>query len=103
MNNSYNYKSNYIGTPRDLEETTSIVLTQSSRFDISVETLKDLPKDLIEFGRYEGVEVSHRGDKDFFNVYLSGDKLFDFDVILYHSQVSGFIGYTIFSGLQQCY
>lgn len=98
-----NYKTEYVGTPRDLEQTTTLILVQSSNFNISMDTLGDLPEDLLEAGKYEGVRVSNRSDGDYFDFYLGDEELFDFDVILYHNQVSGFVGYTIFSGLQHCY
>ena len=99
MTGSYNYKTYYLGTPKDIEESSSLILLSSRDYNISLDTLPDL-KDVIDNSL---VKIASRDySENVFKVSF-GEDIFDFDVIIYNNQVSGFIGYTIFSSLQHCY
>lgn len=99
MTGSYNYKTYYPGTPKDLEESNTLVLIKSSEFKVSLENLNSLQEEINK--NPKNTKEAHKNlTTGVFDLYLDGD-IFDFDVILYRN--SEFVGYTIFSSLQHCY
>ena len=100
MMDSYNYKTYYSGTPKDIEESNSLTLLRSSDFNISLESLEYI-SEVIENSN-SPIKIATKEEDQCFLLKLEGD-IFEFDVILYHNPKSGYVGYTIFSSLQRCY
>lgn len=103
MTSSYNYKTYYLGTPKDIENSRVLVLLRSSdMFDVSLETLNTTLPDKIEANKNLVKKAWKDDEEGVFILRINGD-IFDFDTILYYNPVSGYVGYTVFSGLQHCY
>lgn len=101
---SYNYKTYYLGTPKDLEDSdTLILLKKPSDFNISLETLSELEKLISENPEEYDSRTAHKDENGDFYLSLGGNKKFEFDVIIYNNISSGYVGYTIFSSSQKCY
>lgn len=99
MTNSYNYKTYYLGTPKDLEESTSLFLLRSEDFKVNLENLSEIED---EIKKSESIKKAWRGEGNIFYLTLGND-LFEFDTIIYNNPISGFVGYTLFSSHQKCY
>ena len=101
MINSFNYKTYYLGTPKEIEESSKLVLLNSRSFgEITLESLEDISEELDK--KKDQIKEAYK-DKDGFFVVELGGTIFDFDTILYYNPDSGYIGFTVFSSLQHCY
>lgn len=110
MENSYNYKTLYTGTPKKLEECPIIYFYSKSSlgFDLSLKTLDKLKNRL---SKEKTLLYCLRGNDNFFTKSLEGIEKFSFDLIIYCSSSLDFddtknnsiIGYTVFSEPQRVY
>lgn len=98
MTNSYNYKTYYKGTPKDLESSDTIFLTKSSYFNLSIDNLDNILSE-IESDPNKVKEVSKTNDA--FSLSLNNE-IFKFDVIFY-KKAEKLLGYTLFFTYQKCY
>ena len=109
MKNSYNYRTFYTGTPKNLEECPIIYFlsTGDLDFNLSLENLDKLKEVISEI---KNPIFCIRGKNGNFTKSLKGFSKFSFNLIVYcdssissETKINPIIGYTVFSEPQRTY
>lgn len=109
MKNSFNYKTFYTGTPKNLEECPIIYFlnTETFNFNLSIENIDKLKDTISEL---KDPVFCIKGKDGNYTKSLKGLSGFSFNLIVYckssinsETKINPIIGYTIFSELQRTY